>query len=740
MPSRYIPVFSALLFVTLLTLPDLKALPSSDSLTIEWIYSDARKDIDKVPDYFWTQDEKIILFDKYKPVNERLFSIFDPVTGQSEKLFDMEKVLNQINRELKEPLNTLCWPDQFNPAGDMAVYMLEDDLFLLDIKNSKFSRLTHTAEKDTCPRFSPDGKKLAYVTSNDIYVFDTVSKKEVRITYDGSKTILNGILSWVYWEEIFGHENRAYWWSPDSRQIVYFQTDEGSVKSMHFVDFRPQTPRVIVQKYPKTGQPNPKVRLGISKISDVKSRWIGPPPNTYEYMVRVKWLPDNEHIAVQTMNRAQTELYFYLINTRDGERQLLFTEEDPGWITIHDDLVFMKNGSEYLWASERDGYNHLYRYGIDGKVINRVTEGQWSLRSSGRGVSWVSDAICAYDEKNNWIYFTALEKSSIERHLYRIRPDGTEMNRLSQQDGVHKISFSPGCRYYLDEYSSNALPPSLKLYKSDGTLVHVIEYSPDGGEIVNNLRYRQFFTIPAQDGFEMPAYFIQPENLDKNKKYPVIVNIYGGPASPKVVNQWDDDTYFDNILIENGYLVFSVDNRSATGISKTLQLKTIKQLWGDVELSDLLDAIHWLKKQPYVDSTRIGIWGWSGGGMYTLLAMTRSREFKAGIAVAPVTDWIYYDTRYTEFAMKRPQDNPEGYRHTSLVRRAGDLSGRLLIVHGTYDDNVHPQNTWAFVNELIKYNIQFDMVIYPMRKHSIGDTEARIHLYTRMLEFWKKNL
>jgi dipeptidyl-peptidase-4 len=392
-----------------------------------------------------------------------------------------------------------------------------------------------------------------------------------------------------------------------------------------------------------------------------------------------------------------------------------------------------------LWPSERDGYNHLYRYRIDGTLINRVTSGNWSMRAS-RGVYWVSGAVCAVDEKAGLVYFTALKKSSIERHLYRANMDGKNLERISRQDGVHKIAFSPKTHYYLDEFSDRASPPALLLYRNDGTLLFTLAESPGRQLDKYHMQFREFFSIAARDGFEMPAYFIRPSDFNPQRKYPVIIYIYGGPSAPQVVDQWDDNNYFDNILVKDGYLIFCMDNRSASGISKTLQLTVLKDLWGDVELHDLLDAVQWLKKQSFTDTSRIGIWGWSGGGMHTLLAMTRSTEFKAGIAVAPVSDWIYYDTRYTEFAMKRPQDNPEGYWKTSLVRRAKNLHGRLLLVYGTYDDNVHPQNSQAFANELIRNNVQFDMMVYPMRKHTIDDDRARIHLYTRMREFWRENL
>ncbi len=710
-----------------------------DGLTIEWIYSDQRKNIDEVPESFWTNQEKLILYDKYESASARSFKLFDPQAGTYKSLFDMKAALGQLNSLLREKINILPWPEEFDQTGKQAVFMMENDLFLLQMEKGEFCRITHNAEKDSCPRFSPDGQKIAYVRANDLYYYDINKKQEFRLTFDGTDKILNGILSWLYWEEIFGHHNTAFWWTWDSRTLAVLQTDQRTVSSMTFVDFQPQTPRVYIQSYPKAGQVNPVVRLGILNIEQPEIKWIKLDQDSYEYLIRAKWLPEDEWLSVQTLNRAQTRLDLFLVNKNNGEATWVFSEKDPGWITPHDDLVFLKEGEEFLWASERDGYNHLYRYRRNGTLINKITPGNWTLRASG-GVAWVSGVICAVDEKAGLVYFTALKKSSMERHLYRAGLDGRNLERISRQDGVHKIAFSPDAHFYLDEYSNNAMPPQLLVYRNDGTLMYTLAESPQAQLEKYHLQYREFFAIDAKDGFPMPAYLIKPADFSPGKKYPVIINIYGGPSAPQVVNQWDDNNYFDNILLKDGYLIFCVDNRSASGISKTLQLTVLNQLWGDVELHDLLDAVHWLKKQSFVDSSRIGIWGWSGGGMHTLLAMTRSAEFKAGIAVAPVSDWLYYDTRYTEFAMKRPQDNPEGYRKTSLVRRAADLHGRLLLVHGTYDDNVHPQNSWAFANELIRNNIQFDMMIYPMRKHTIKDNPARIHLYTKMREFWHDHL
>lgn len=715
--------------------------PIPEKLTIEWIYSQERRQLEEVPNYFWMNDGQAIIYDQSVTGKNHTFERFDPSTLQRIPVINMSVALKSLRDYLKdeEIPDILPWPVSFDPWGEKAVFTFQDDIFLLDLKTVQFTRVTQSIEIDTCIQFSPDGKKLGYVRHNDMFIYHIESGREDRLTFDGSEDILNGRLSWVYWEEIFGRQDQAYWWSHDSRSIAFLQTDERELGTMYFMDFKPQFPRVLTQRYPKAGQPNPKVRLGIIILGNPEITWVQIDPKTYEYLIRVNWLPDDNQICVQTLDRSQTRLDLYLVDRENGRSRFLMQEQDSAWIKIHDDLIFLEKQPEFLWSSERTGYNHLYRFSMSGELIQPITFGDWALFSAS-GVSWVSKAVVGVDESNGWIYFTALEKSSIERHLYRIRLNGSGMERLSQEAGVHKIHFNSNFQFYFDEYSSASKLPVLRLHNSDGKMLYSFKKPVEDLSKNTTMQLREFFTIPASDGFEMPAYILKPKDFNPEQKYPVIINIYGGPASPKVVDGWKTALFFDNILLNHGYLVFCVDNRSASGISKALQRTTLKQLWGDVELSDLLDAVKWLKKQSFVDGDRIGIWGTSGGGMHTLLAMTRSDEFKAGIAIAPVSDWHYYDTRYTEFSMKTPQENPEGYEKTSLVKRAKNLHGRLLLVHGTYDDNVHIQNSWAFADELIRYNIQFDMMIYPMRKHTINDSMAKIHLHTKMLEFWLLNL
>ncbi len=558
------------------------------------------------------------------------------------------------------------------------------------------------------------------------------------MTFDGSETTLNGTVSWVYWEEIFGRQDIGYWWSDDSKALVFLQTDESLVTKMHYVDFKPAEPRLITQRYPKAGTDNPIVKLGVMEISNPRVKWVKLDP--YEYICRVKWHPDNKRFTVQTMNRAQTELNLFFIDRRTGKSlgQVL-TETDEGWVNINDDLYFLESG-DFLWQSERDGYAHLYRFDNDGNLVNQVTKGSWALRSSG-GPFWLRQSVVNIDEINRHVYFTALEKSSVERHLYRIQFNGRAMERITKDDGVHKIGFSPNGNYYFDTYSNITTLPTLALYDRNGVQLHVI--SKPRPELLEglNIQTPELFTIPTMDGFLMPAQILKPRNFNSNKKYPLIFHIYGGPSAPTVYNRWQGTSlFFDNMLLERGYLVVRFDHRYATAISKKLENRLTLMVSGPTEIIDIVDGVRWLKSQTYVDSNRVGIWGWSGGGSFTLNSMTNTKEFKAGISVAPVTDWHYYDTKWAEFAMKQPQDNPDGYERTSFVKTAKNLHGRLLLVHGTYDDNVHPQNSWHFIDELIKENIMFDMMFYPMRKHGIADDPARIHLFNKMIEFWLEYL
>jgi dipeptidyl-peptidase-4 len=706
-----------------------------EPLTPEWVYGEQASHIADVPQFVWLHDGSAMFYDTRVPEERRTFEKLDPPSGQRRPVLNMATAVASLTAltKLPEGKEALTWPVAFDAAGNRAVYEFKGDIFLLDLHSSTFSRVTNTPEEEKDAQFSPDGRFISFVRKNDLYVFDMAENHETRLTSDGSVTTLNGTLSWVYWEEIFGRQDTGYWWSPDSRSIAYLQTDESGVPVSTFVDFAPVDPRIIRQVYPKAGEKNPQVRVGIVTVSQPSTRWIAVTGKPFEWILRVNWLPDSRRVSLQTLTRSQTELGLYFADAQTGVSHRVLTETDPYWINTNDDLYFLNDGTHFLWASERDGYKHLYRYRMDGALANQVTKGDWAIASA----SWGGGAVVGIDAKNDWIYFTALTDSSIERHLYRIRSDGSALTKLTTENGTHSVSMSPDARYYFDVYSNIHELPSLRMCSSEGKALYTLA-SPRRELLPVDVQYPELLTIPAGDGFPMPAQILKPKNFDAAHKYPLILYVYGEPSVPSIYNAWQPSLLGNQLWLEDGYVVVGLDNRAATAISKKLENTFVAKPGSSA--ADLLAGVRWLKSQPWVDASRVGVWGWSGGGSMTLDLMTHSKEFKSGIAVAPVTDWHFYDSKIAEMLVKRPQDNPEGYESTSLVQHAGDLSGHLMLIFGTYDDNVHPQNEYAFMNELVEKGKPFDVMIYPMRKHGITDTPARIHLAKTMRQFWKNNL
>lgn len=713
---------------------------SADKISVEGIYRGQFRDVAVVPAVQWLQDGSAVYYDTRQAGATRTFEKLDPVSGKRTPLGDMAK----IRAGWKNIANSESVPFiTFNASGSAGFVQLGEDVHFLNVASAEWRSLRGT--KEDCTRFSPDGKKLAFVRANDLYMVDIATAVETRLTTNGGKLFYNGTHSWVYWEEVFDRDDAGYTWSEDSKMIAFYQSDESPVSVVTFPDFKPVVPDIIEQRYPKAGGANPKVRVGILNIDKPASvRWVDFPTSggyagvepKLEYIARLKWLPDNKRLSVQTMNRAQTEVILYFADAASGKTSPILKETNEGWVNLHDDLHFMNDGKHFLWASERTGYNHIYRYTLDGKLTNQVTKGDWNAGGSRL------QAIAGVDEKRGMLYFRALEKSSVERHLYRINLDGSKMQRLTEESGTHTVSMSDDAAFYIDNFSTLSAPPRLALHKNDGKQTSVLAASRGELTAKLNLQTPTILTIPAANGFQMPVQILKPRTFDSTKRYPVIVYVYGGPSAPVVQNGWsqDRDKYFYQMLSDEGYIIVKLDNRSCAGISKTYENTCLKDLAGDSEVGDLITGVRWLKAQSYVDSNRVGMWGWSFGGAFTLQGMTRSKEFKAGIAVAAPSDWRFYDTKYTESFMRTPQENTAGYDKTNANLRAKDLSGRLLLVHGTYDDNVHPQNVWTFINELVKANKQFDLMMYPMRKHGIADPPARIHLYNLMFDFWKKNL
>lgn len=694
------------------------------------------------PEYTWLQNGKVLMLDSRVEPGKRTFELLDPQSGQRKPITDPAAVLDSFKKILSEEApKRLTWPDAVDSIGKRVVYILAGDLFIVQLEDSKVKRLTQTPAEEESVTFSPDNRWISFIRENDIYVIDVSTGTEKQLTTGSSDTLLNGKLSWVYWEEIFAHTDVPYTWSPDSNAIAYLQTDDSPVSISTFVHFKPATQEVVRQRYPKAGQPNPKVRLGITELASAKTTWMD--CGKYEYLVRFNWLPDSRAIAVQTMNRRQSELKLFFADKKTGASKLILEEKQPAWININDALYFLKKNHQFTWMSERDGYQHLYLYQLDGTLIRKLTKGEFMVLASGGRLTSGNGGLVGVDEKKGVVYFTSNRESLRDYHLYRVGLDGKGLHRISSGNGVHQVEFSPDMKYYLDTYSNSSQPDEFSLFKADGKKLQAI--TPSAKELLAPWQVEQpeFHFFKTDDGLELPLKMLKPSPFDaaKTKSYPAVIYIYGGPGAQQVRDQWSArGALWANLLNREGYFYFVVEVRAGLAKNKAIETSVYKQAYGMQNVKDILAAVKWIKQIPAVDPERIGIWGGSGGGCTTLYTMTHSDVFKAGISLFPVSDWHYYDSIYTERYLSTPQDNPEGYRDTSCELFAHNLKGRLLIVHGTYDDNVHPQNTYAFIDQLIKYNIQFDLMIYPWRKHGISDNPGRIHMYTLMLDFWRRYL
>ncbi len=621
---------------------------------------------------------------------------------------------------------------QMNPAETAVLINWSNDLFYYEFGSDRAIRLTNGPEPEVGEEFSPDGRMVSFVRENNLYVEDlSMQRRERALTRDGSSKIFNGRLDWVYQEELYGRGNfGAYWWSPDSTSIAYLRFDESPVPEFTVVDHIPYHQTLEVTSYPKAGDPNPIVKLGVVSAVGGDTRWF----DTFKYhptdllISSVNWTPDSKKVVFQAQNREQTYLDLNFGDPRDGKTTTLFRETSKAWVSQIADPTWLDDGT-FLWQSERNGWRHLYHYAADGKLIKQVTDGKWEFRS-----------LEGVDEEKKLVYFSATENSHIAPQGYSIKLDGTGLTRLTTTAGSHRVDFSPGNSYFLDYWSDVNTPQQIRLFDNAGKLVRVVSENKVDALKNYKLGTAELMQVKTRDGFVMEAMMIRPPDFNPNKKYPVMSFTYGGPHAPQVRNGWGSTTYmWHQLLAQKGYIVWVCDNRTASGKGAESTWPVYKN-FGELELRDIEDGLTWLKSQSYVDGSRIGIWGWSYGGFMTSYALTHSQSFKIGIAGGTVADWRNYDSIYTERYMATPQNNPEGYKKSSPVTAAKNLHGRLLLIHGAIDDNVHMQNTMQFMYELQKAGKQFDLMLYPKSRHGVTDPLLLTHMRKMMTEFIEKNL
>ena len=605
-----------------------------------------------------------------------------------------------------------------------------NDLFYYQLDSDKAIRVTNNPEEEVGETFSPDDRMLAFVRSNNIFIYDLANQRERRLTTDGSPKILNGRLDWVYQEELYGRGNfEAYWWSPDSTKLAYLRLDETPVPEFTVVDHIPYHQRLEVTPYPTAGDPNPVVQLGVVNAAGGATRWV----DTFKYpasdllIVRVSWTPDSAKVAYQAQNREQTFLDLNFAND-DGKSVNVLHETSKAWVEAIDNPTWLNDGS-FIWQSARSGWSHLYHYAADGKLLKQITDGKWEVRS-----------VDGVDEETGDVYFSGTEHNPIAAQAYRIKLDGTGLTRLTTSEGSHKVDFSPNNRFFVDTWSDINTPTQMRLYDSGGKLVRAIAENKVAALDEYKLGKTELLKVKTRDGFEMEAMMIKPPDFDPKKKYPVLEFTYSGPHAPSVKNSWGGAAYmWHQLMAQKGYIIWICDNRTASGKGVESEVPVYKN-FGELELRDLEDGVSWLKSQPYVDGDRIGLWGWSYGGFMTSYALTHSQNFKVGISGGTVSDWRNYDSIYTERYMQTPQNNPDGYWKSSPVHYAKDLHGKLLLIHGAIDDNVHVQNTIQFLYELQKAGKQVQLMLYPKSRHGVTDPVLVKQMRQMMTDYLLANL
>ena len=603
------------------------------------------------------------------------------------------------------------------------------DFFLYDIETKQLAKILDQVLE---PTFSPDGKSIAFAKGNNLFVYNIATKVTAVVTTDGRKnSIINGVTDWVY-EEEFGHV-RAFEWSADSKKLAFVKFDETEVSEFSMTMFgKDLYPTLNTFKYPKAGEKNAIVNLYLYNVENKSSKTIDLSGYKDFYIPRMKWTTDANVLSVQILNRHQDNLDLLFVDGNSGKSSIVLNENDSAYVDVHENITFLKDNS-FVWTSEKDGFNHIYVFDKTGKLKNQVTAGNWDVTS-----------FYGIDQKNNKIFYQSVENGSINRDIYSIGVDGKNKMRLTQSTGTSSATFSPNFDYFINKFTNSDTPAlfSLNESKTGKQVKEILNNSELASKLENyNLSKKEFMVLKTLGGQNLNAWMIKPKNFDAAKKYPVFMFQYSGPGSQQVNNDWTDtNDYWFMMLAQQGYIVACVDGRG-TGFKGAAFKKCTQKQLGKFEVEDQIDAAKTLGEMAFVDKTRIGIWGWSYGGFMASNCILKGADvFKMAIAVAPVTNWRFYDSIYTERYMTTPQENASGYDENSPINHVAKLKGNFLLIHGSGDDNVHVQNSMQMMEALIQANKQFDSQIYPDNNHGIYGGYTRIQLYNKMTNFIKEKL
>jgi len=598
-------------------------------------------------------------------------------------------------------------------------------------RDKKYLQPLSIKGKQRYAKFSPDGSRIGFIRDNNLFITDLETNQETQVTFDGEvNNIINGATDWVY-EEEFGF-TRAFFWSSEGNRIAYYRFDESKVRSFSMPIYGDLYPEDYIFKYPKAGEKNAIITIHVYDLKSNKTSTIDIGEEQDQYIPRIKWTKNPELLSIQRMNRHQNKLELLMVNTSSGKVTTVLAEENDKYIDVTDDLTFLDDMIHFIWTSEKSGYNHIYQYTLGGTLVRQITTGDWDVTR-----------YYGVDEANNKIYYQSTEESPLEKHIYSIFINGKGIDKLSKRDGINRADFTPNFAYYILYHSDANTPTRVALYTSEGTQIRSME---DNAELVSTLgKYdiskKEFFTFKTSEGTHLNGWMIKPPDFNPKKKYPLLMYVYGGPGSQTVTNSWDGRGFiWYQYLAQQGYIIASVDNRGTGSRGEKFKKMTYLKL-GKYETEDQIEAAKYLGDLRYVDKDRIGIWGWSYGGYMAAMCITLGADvFKMAIAVAPVTHWKFYDTIYTERFMRTPEENPEGYEEGAPISYADKLKGNFLMIHATADDNVHFQNTVEMVDALIKANKQFDLAIYPNKKHGITGRLTHYQLYTKMTDYILGNL
>lgn len=727
--KKLVPVFAVLLLFTGTSLAQLK------NLTLNDIFMSDKFKL-KTLSVDWLPGEDAYTFTKFdSATNAEQIWIHDIKTGEEKTLLSYAELNSQVSDFSSHVSAYFYSPDKkyilFTGALRARRLKTGGNFYLYDTGTKRLQLVSGVSdpEEQKIIEFSPDGTKISYVKDNNLYVYDIATASTKQLTTDGNENIINGNFDWVY-EEEFEIIN-GYEWSPDSKYIAYWRLDQSKVPIYRITDFMPTYLKIEEQHYPYAGYPNSSVKIGLTDVTNGKTSWVNTGNDSDFYIPRIEWTSDPKSLAVEKLNRLQNHFDILVADRETGDANSILIEDDKDYLEVNNDLTFLKDGKGFIWESERSGNNHLYLFDMQGRQKVELTKGKYDVA-----------ALAYVDEVHGKVYYTSSETSPMQRELYVVDLDGKNKKELTKEAGVHNIDFSPLGDYYIDSYSTFTMPPSWRLYLSDGKYVSTLAENEKDQLESYSKGESSFIQAETTDNEKLNAWMIKPANFDTSKKYPVLFYVYGGPGSQTVMDSYGYTNYlWYQYLAEQGYIIFSVDNRGTGARGKDFRQITYKNL-GYYESMDQAEAAKYLAKTyAYVDASRIGIWGWSYGGYMTSLTVFKYGDvFKLGVAVAPVTSWKLYDTIYTERYMQTPDLNPKGYEESAPQVYADQLKRKFLVIQGTADDNVHWQNSIQLVDKLENANKQFSLMYYPGKDHGIGGKITRDNLFTHITEYILQNL